>query len=71
MSELKEMRAVLNELIEGQQRLEIGQAKIQQNLVESLGFYTYKIVEHFDIKTDVLNNRVYRLETKIERLSKQ
>ena len=37
---------------QGQNRLEVGQEKLQKNLVDSLGLYTDKIVDHFDDKTD-------------------
>ena len=42
-----------------------------ENLVESLGLYTDRIVDHIDDKTEVLNKRVYKVETEIERLSRQ
>jgi hemerythrin-like domain-containing protein len=71
LSELKEMRLDINELKQGQNRLEFGQEKLQKNLVDSLGSYTEKIVEHIDNKTEVLNKRVYKVESEIERLSRQ
>ncbi|ESU33510.1 hypothetical protein G3A_06210 [Bacillus sp. 17376] len=71
MEDLKVIRADLNDLKEGQKRLEIGQEKLQKNLIASLGLYTDKIVEHFDASTEVLNKRVYKAETEIERLSRQ
>lgn len=71
INELKEVRADINELIQGQNRLEVGQEKLQKNLVDSLGLYTDKIVDHIDNKTEVLNKRVYKVETEIERLSRQ
>ncbi|MBT2641952.1 hypothetical protein J7I80_06930 [Bacillus sp. ISL-41] len=61
----------IKDLKQGQNRLEIGQEKLQKNLVDSLGFYTDKIVEHIDDKTEALNKRVYKVETEIERLSRQ
>lgn len=61
----------IKDLKQGQNRLEIGQEKLQKNLVDSLGLYTDKIVEHIDDKTEALNKRVYKVETEIERLSKQ
>jgi len=71
LNELKEMRVDINELKQGQNRLEVGQEKLQKNLVDSLGTYTDKIVDHIDDKTEVLNKRVYKVETEIERLSRQ
>jgi protein subunit release factor A len=70
MEDLKVIRADLNDLKEGQKRLEIGQEKLQKNLITSLELYTDKIVEHFDASTEVLNKRVYKVETEIERLSR-
>ncbi len=58
-------------LKQGQNKLEIGQEKLQRNFVDSLEFYTDKIVEHIDDKTEALNKRVYKVETEIERLSRQ
>lgn len=71
LSEIKEMRVDIKDLKQGQNRLEIGQEKLQRNLVDSLGLYTDKIVEHIDDKTEALNKRVYKVETEIERLSRQ
>lgn len=71
MEDLKVIRADLNDLKEGQNRLEIGQEKLQKNLIASLGLYTDKIVEHFDASSEVLNKRVYKVETEIERLNRQ
>lgn len=70
MEDLKVIRADLNDLKEGQKRLEIGQEKLQKNLTASLGLYTDKIVEHFNASTEVLNKRVYKVETEIERLNR-
>nr|WP_285841975.1 hypothetical protein [Sutcliffiella horikoshii] len=71
MSELKEVRLDINELKQGQNRLEVGQEKLQKNLVDSLGLYTEKIVAHVDDRTEVLNKRVYKVESELERLSRQ
>ncbi|WP_416828232.1 hypothetical protein [Ectobacillus polymachus] len=65
--DINEMRVDINELKQGQNRLEVGQEKLQKNLVDSLGLYTDKIVDHIDDKTEVLNKRVYKAETEIER----
>ncbi|MCM3619634.1 hypothetical protein M3936_18855 [Sutcliffiella horikoshii] len=71
LSELKEVRLDINELKQGQNRLEVGQEKLQKNLVDSLGLYTEKIVAHVDDRTEVLNKRVYKVESELERLSRQ
>ncbi|MGP7816120.1 hypothetical protein [Niallia sp. 01092] len=39
--------------------LKDGQARLQKNIIESLGQYTEKIAEHVDNKTEALNKRVY------------
>lgn len=69
--EIKEMRSDINELRQGQKRLEDGQERLQKNLIDSLGAYTEKIVDHVDDKTEVLNKRVFKVESEIERLSRQ
>ncbi|MGM0875280.1 MAG: hypothetical protein ACQEWV_10840 [Bacillota bacterium] len=71
LSELKEMRSDISELKHGQKRLEDGQERLQKNLIDSLGAYTEKIVDHVDDKTEVLNKRVFKVESEIERLSRQ
>ncbi|WP_017754150.1 hypothetical protein [Calidifontibacillus oryziterrae] len=78
LSEIKEMRVDIrqveidvNDLKQGQSRLELGQQKLQKNLVDSLGLYTERIIDHVDDKTEVLNKRVFKVESEIERLSRQ
>ncbi|MEI2665785.1 hypothetical protein [Rossellomorea sp. LJF3] len=71
LNELKEIKTDIHDLKDGQARLEVGQNKLQKNLVDSLGSYTEKIVDHLDDKTQALNKRVYNVESEIERLSKQ
>ncbi|RSL33934.1 hypothetical protein D7Z54_07395 [Salibacterium salarium] len=71
LSELKEIKTDIGELKTGQARLEVGQQNLQQNLIKSLGTYTEKITEHVDDKTEVLNKRVYKVESEIERVSRQ
>ncbi|MFD1739417.1 hypothetical protein ACFSCX_23330 [Bacillus salitolerans] len=70
-SDIHEIRVDIGDLKQGQARLEIGQEKLQKNLIESLGAYTEKIADHVDDKTEVLNKRVYKVESDIERLSRQ
>ena len=69
--DVKEMRVELTDLKEGQNRLETGLGKLQKNLVDSLALYTDKIVNHYDNKTEVLNKRIFRVETELERLGRQ
>ncbi|GAA0437466.1 hypothetical protein GCM10008983_12890 [Lentibacillus halophilus] len=57
-------------LKQGQKRLEKGQERLQKNLIDSLGVYTESIIGHFDNKTDVLNQRVFKIETEMKGLSK-
>ena len=71
IGELKGLKTDIGELKTGQARLEVGQQKLQQNLIESLGTYTEKITEHVDDKTEVLNKRVYKVESELERFSRQ
>lgn len=71
LNELKEIRSDISELKQGQERLEDGQLQLQKNLIDSLGAYTEKIVEHVDDKTAALNRRVYNVETDIQRISRQ
>ncbi|MDQ0214914.1 chaperonin cofactor prefoldin [Oikeobacillus pervagus] len=60
----KEMRHELIGLKEGQERF-------QKNMIESIGLYTDKIIEHVDVKTSALNKRLYTLEVEVERLQRQ
>lgn len=55
LNELKEIRVDINELKQGQNRIEVGQEIIQKNLVDSLGLFTDKIVDHIDDKTVAVN----------------
>lgn len=71
LNEIKEMSVDIKDLKQGQNRLEFGQEKLQKNLVDSIGLYTEKMVEHIDDKTEALNKRVYKVKTEIERLSRQ
>lgn len=68
---LQQILSELKEIKQGQNRLELGQEKLQKNLIDSLGSYTEKIVEHVDDKTEALNKRVYKVESEIERLNRQ
>jgi predicted RNase H-like nuclease (RuvC/YqgF family) len=74
-SELKTSQANLetafDEMKQSQIRMEKGQERFQKNLVDSLGTYTDKIIDHIDHRTEALNKRVYKAEADIERLSRQ
>ncbi|MGF2616362.1 hypothetical protein FZC84_01085 [Rossellomorea vietnamensis] len=59
------------ELKTGQARLENGLQKLQKNFIESLDVNTEKITDHIDNRTEVLNKRVYHVESDIERLIRQ
>ncbi|WP_407268275.1 hypothetical protein [Radiobacillus sp. PE A8.2] len=71
LGELKGIKTDIGVLKTGQARIESGQQKLQQNLIESLGSYTEKITEHVDDKTEVLNKSVYKVESELKRLSRQ
>ncbi|OEH93819.1 hypothetical protein [Bacillus solimangrovi] len=71
LNELGDIKEDTSELKEGQMRLEAGLDKLQKNIIENLGTYTEKIAEHVDNKTEVLNKRIYKVESEIERLSRQ
>jgi len=55
----------------GLERVENGIQNLQEKLVDSLVLYTEKIVQHVDNKTEVLNKRVFKVESEIERFSRQ
>lgn len=75
MSEVKSDVSVLKEdvtqLKSDMADVKAGQERLQRNIMDSLGTYTEKIIEYFDNKTEVLNKRVYRVETEVERLSRK
>ena len=48
-----------------------GQKRMQADLVDNLGNYTEKILEHVDNKTAALNKRIFDVETDIQRIVKQ
>lgn len=51
--------------------IKLGQEKLQKNIIENLGEYTEKMIEHNDNKAEVLNKRVFKLEAEMERVTKQ
>ncbi|WP_099354883.1 hypothetical protein [Fredinandcohnia onubensis] len=61
----------LDRLETNQTELKIGQEKLQKNIIESLGNFTEKIAEHVDNQTSALNKRIFKVETEIERLTRQ
>ena len=67
----KRLEAQQQTLEAGLDRVENGIQNLQENLVDRLGLYTEKIVQHVDNKTEVLNKRVFKVESEIERLSRQ
>lgn len=67
----KRLEAQQQTLEAGLERVENGMQNLQENLVDSLGLSTEKIVQHVDNKTEVLNKRVFKVESEIERLSRQ
>lgn len=48
-----------------------GQEKLQKSIIKSIGEYTEKIADYVDVKTEVLNKRVFKLETEVQRLTRQ
>jgi chromosome segregation ATPase len=65
------LETAFDEMKQSQIRMEKGQERFQKNLVESLGTYTDKIIDHIDNRTEALNKRVYKVEADIEKLSRQ
>ncbi|WP_010531392.1 hypothetical protein [Lentibacillus jeotgali] len=70
-TDMTDIRTDITDLKQGQKRIEDGQERLQKNLVASLGDYTEKIIDHFDDKTDALNNRVFKVESEMKSLSRQ
>jgi hypothetical protein len=63
---LKGLRRDVTELKVGQVRVESKIDKLNTNINTSMGDYTDKIVNHFDDTIQVLNNRIFKVETAIE-----
>ncbi|MFD1356685.1 hypothetical protein ACFQ4X_02145 [Fictibacillus halophilus] len=53
-------------LIAGQKRIENKLDKLNANVITSMGDYTDKIINHFDDTAQVLNKRIFKVETEIE-----
>ncbi|SFD68681.1 hypothetical protein SAMN05216238_103154 [Lentibacillus persicus] len=70
-TDITDLQTDITDLKQGQKRIEDGQERLQKNLVASVGDYTEKIIDHFDDKTDVLNNRVFKVESEVKNLSRQ
>jgi len=58
----KKVEAQQQTLEAGLDRVENDIQNFQENLVNSLGLYTEKIVQHVDNKTEVLNKRVFKVK---------
>lgn len=52
------------------QKLKIGQAELQKNIVENLGEFTEKIAHQAEDRTYVLNRRLFDVETMIHKIDK-
>ncbi|MFN2747612.1 hypothetical protein ACINLE_06145 [Bacillus sp. z60-18] len=61
----------LNRLETDVKDLKKGQELLQKNIIESIGRYTDNITEYVDVKSAALNQRVFAVETEIQRLYKQ
>ncbi|MGD6967392.1 hypothetical protein ACQCVP_13255 [Rossellomorea vietnamensis] len=70
-TDVGDLKTDVLELKTGQARLENGLKNLQKNIIDSLGVYTEKITDHVDARTEVLNKRVYHVESDSERLSRQ
>jgi prefoldin subunit 5 len=64
LNELKEMRSDLKEL-------KAGQGRLQKNIIDYHNDNADKIIEYIDDRTEALNKRVFKVETDIQRLSRQ
>jgi prefoldin subunit 5 len=53
-------------LITGQKRIENKLDKLNANVITNMGDYTDKIINHFDDTAQVLNKRIFKVETEIE-----
>jgi chaperonin cofactor prefoldin len=58
-------------LIAGQKRIENKLDKLNTNVITSMGDYTDKIIHHFDDTAQVLNKRIFKVETELEGKSRQ
>lgn len=64
----EELEPVKKELIE---EIQLSQQQLSKDIATSLGQYADKFEQHIDNKTEALNKRVYKLETEIERITRQ
>jgi predicted RNase H-like nuclease (RuvC/YqgF family) len=69
-TDVKEIQADTGDLKQGQKRLEDSLERLNKNMIDSLGLYSEKIIEHFDDRTEALNKRVFKAETDIQRLKR-
>ena len=68
---LEKMDSALAGLSKDVETLKVGQEKLQRNLIDSLGQYTEEIIRYVDDKTEVLNERLYKVEVDVATLKKQ
>ncbi|OAT82016.1 hypothetical protein A6P54_10945 [Bacillus sp. MKU004] len=60
-----------DEIKQSQLRMEKGQERFHKEFAEILSIHSDRIVDHLDNKTEALNKRIYKVESEIERLSRQ
>ena len=60
-----------DEIKQSQLRMEKGQERFQKEFAEILSIHSDRIVDHLDNRTEALNKRIYKVESEIERLSRQ
>ncbi|MEC3605544.1 hypothetical protein P9126_00625, partial [Bacillus glycinifermentans] len=48
-----------------------GQEQLQQNIIDNMGKFTDHLTEYVEDKTAALNQRVYKIETDLQRLYRQ
>ncbi|MBH9968924.1 hypothetical protein [[Bacillus] enclensis] len=60
-----------DEIKQSQLRMEKEQERFQKEFAEILSIHSDRIVDHLDNKTETLNKRIYKVESEIERLSRQ
>ncbi|MGG2064179.1 hypothetical protein [Bacillus sp. S14(2024)] len=64
---LNELQAVRKDIAEIKELLEL----LQKDFNESFDACTERIIEHVNDKTEVLNRRVFTVETDIQRIERQ
>ncbi|MGG2092601.1 hypothetical protein AB1283_07765 [Bacillus sp. S13(2024)] len=64
---LNELQAARKDIAEIKEMLEL----LQKDFIESFAAGTERIIEHVNDKTEVLNRRVFTVETDIQRIERQ